>query len=79
MLDDNDVDEIDGESTAILNVGGRGVIVRRKDFEPGTNLMPAGFYPQWPSFYPDVMEFDTLFVCSRSREFHVKMKFLEKT
>lgn len=42
-------DEVDGGE--FIPLTGRGIVVTKGD-DP--SIKPAGFYPQWPTFYPDV-------------------------
>lgn len=66
--DDNEVDQVDGEFTPLargIDIG-RSVtrfnpdkskdddVLNSTDHNPDRRLVPSGFYPQWPTYYPDV-------------------------
>lgn len=59
-FDDSDVDDVDGgEFTPMLTHGiDDGLIVGVRNNVPKRNpdrrIVPAGYYPQWPTYYPEV-------------------------
>lgn len=67
--DDSEVDQVDGEFTPLARGIDDGFLVPRfnpdkrkdgnvpssSDPNPDRRLVPSGFFPQWPTYYPDVI------------------------
>lgn len=49
-----DRDEVDSEFTPLHNGVDEGMLVPRKGYNPDGPTKPRGYYPQWPSYYPEV-------------------------
>lgn len=64
--EETEIDEIDSEFTPLNNGDNhRGVLVPRKNIprrdespDPNPDRRIAGFYPQWPTYYPDTLPTD---------------------
>lgn len=59
--EDAEIDEIDGEFTPLNKGIDDGFLSPRRDSDtpsrkpnPDRRLVPAGYYPQWPTYYPEV-------------------------
>jgi hypothetical protein len=55
--EDIELDEVDSEFTPLHNGIDEGILVNRKGFNPDRRMVPAGYFPQWPSYYPEVRQF----------------------